>query len=82
MISKEEYNRLANDGFNIIPLIKDLNIELDSPISLYSSIKDKKMEPNPCINSTCLRQNLDLGLHSILGVKFSFGSSEIVFLVL
>ena len=42
MISKEEYNRLANDGFNIIPLIKDLNIELDSPISLYSSIKDKK----------------------------------------
>ena len=22
MISKEEYNRLANDGFNIIPLIK------------------------------------------------------------
>ena len=42
MISKEEYNKLANDGFNIIPLIKDLNIELDSPISLYSSIKDKK----------------------------------------
>ena len=43
MISKEEYNKLANDGFNIIPLIKDLNIELDSPISLYSSIKDKKI---------------------------------------
>ena len=43
MISKEEYNRLANDGFNIIPLIKDLNIDLDSPISLYSSIKNKKL---------------------------------------
>ncbi|GIS49069.1 MAG: hypothetical protein Ct9H90mP22_6570 [Gammaproteobacteria bacterium] len=43
MISKEEYNKLANDGFNIIPLIKDLNIELDSPKSLYSSIKEKKI---------------------------------------
>ena len=42
MITKEEYNKLANDGFNIIPLIKDIKIELDSPISLYSAIKDKK----------------------------------------
>ena len=42
MISKEEYNKLANDGFNIIPLIKDLNIELDSPISCIHQSRTKK----------------------------------------
>ena len=48
----------------------------------HSSIKDKIMEPNFCISSTCERQNLDQDLLSILGVKFCFRNLEIVFFVL
>ena len=48
----------------------------------HSSLKDKIMEPNFCISSTCERQNLDQDLLSILGVKFCFRNLEIVFLVL
>ena len=42
MITKEEYNKYAEDGFNIIPLIKNINLVSHSPIEIYSKIKDKK----------------------------------------
>ena len=42
MISKEEYIKFAEDGFNIIPLIKTIEKDLDSPIEVFSKIKNKK----------------------------------------
>ena len=42
MITKEEYDQYAIDGFNIIPLIKKIDVVLDSPIKIYSKIKNKE----------------------------------------
>ena len=42
MITKQKYSELKQEGFNIVPLIKEINSDLDSPINLYSRIKDKK----------------------------------------
>ena len=42
MITKEEYINYADNGFNIVPLVKDLKINSESPIDLYSKIKDKQ----------------------------------------
>ena len=41
MISKEEYIDYAGKGFNLVPIIKELEIDSDSPITLYSKIKNK-----------------------------------------
>jgi len=42
MITKEQYEGFKLDGFNIIPLIKEIGSKSDSPIELYSKIKDKR----------------------------------------
>ena len=42
MITNKEYDELKLEGFNIIPLIKEIDSDLDSPTSLYSRIKDKR----------------------------------------
>ena len=42
MITKEEYKEYANNGFNIVPLVKSIDANFDSPINLYSNIKNKK----------------------------------------
>ena len=42
MITKEEYINFVESGFNIIPLVKDIEINSASPIDLYSKIKDKQ----------------------------------------
>ena len=41
MISKEEYIKYAENGFNIIPLVKTIDQDLDSPIKVFSKIKNK-----------------------------------------
>tara|TARA_B100000965_G_scaffold183326_1_gene153033 strand:+ start:1471 stop:2937 length:1467 start_codon:yes stop_codon:yes gene_type:complete len=42
MITKKEYEQHVIDGFNMIPLVKDIKVSLDSPINLYSKIKNKQ----------------------------------------
>ena len=42
MINKEEYIEFAENGFNIVPLIKAIEKDLDSPIKVFSRIKNKK----------------------------------------
>jgi anthranilate synthase component 1 len=42
VITKREWNELKLEGFNIIPLIKEINSASSSPINLYSRIKDKR----------------------------------------
>ena len=42
MITSKEYDELTLEGFNIIPLIKEIDSDSDSPTSLYSRIKDKR----------------------------------------
>ena len=42
MISKEEYIEFAENGFNIVPLIKTIEKDLDSSIEVFSKIKNKK----------------------------------------
>ena len=42
MISKEEYIEFSENGFNIVPLIKTIEKDLDSPIKVFSRIKNKK----------------------------------------
>ncbi len=42
MITKEEYLEYANNGFNVVPLVKSIDANFDSPINLYSNIKNKK----------------------------------------
>ena len=43
MITKEEYIEYANNGFNIVPLVKSIDANFDSPINLYSNVKNKKI---------------------------------------
>ena len=42
MITKEQYEEFKLDGFNVIPLIKEIYSNSDSPTNLYSKIKDKR----------------------------------------
>ncbi len=42
MITKEEYIQYASEGFNVVPIFRELDIDSDSPLSLYSKIKDKE----------------------------------------
>ncbi len=42
MITKEEYKKYTSAGFNVVPISKELDIDSDSPLSLYSKIKDKE----------------------------------------
>ena len=42
MISKEEYIKYSENCFNIIPLIKTIDLGLDSPIKVFSKIKNKQ----------------------------------------
>ena len=39
MISKKKYIDYAGKGFNLVPIVKELEIDSDSPITLYSKIK-------------------------------------------
>ena len=41
-MTKEEYINYVENGFNIVPLVKDLKIKSGSPIDLYSKIKNKQ----------------------------------------
>ena len=43
MISKEKYIDYSGKGFNLVPIIKELEIDSDSPITLYSKIKNKSI---------------------------------------
>ena len=42
MISKDEYIEFGENGFNIIPLVRSINLDLDSSIKVFSKIKDKR----------------------------------------
>ena len=42
MISKDEYIEFGENGFNIIPLVRSINFDLDSSIKVFSKIKDKR----------------------------------------
>ena len=65
MITKQEYDELKLEGFNIVPLIKEINSDSDSPIILYSRIKDKR--------NTFLFESIEGGekwaQYSIIGLK-------------
>ena len=41
MITKEEFQDYAKAGFNIIPVVKKLSLENQTPLTLYSQITDK-----------------------------------------
>lgn len=41
MISKTEFERLGEQGFNCIPLIKELLADLDTPLSTYFKLADE-----------------------------------------
>ena len=64
MISKEEYIDYAGKGFNLVPIIKELEIDSDSPIILYSKIKNK--------SNTFLLESIEGGIkwaqYSIIGL--------------
>ena len=55
MISKEEYIEFAENGFNIVPLIKTIEKDLDSPIKVFSRIKNKKILS--CLNPLKVEKN-------------------------
>ena len=65
MITKQEYDELKLDGFNIVPLIKEIDSDSGSPISLYSRIKDKR--------NTFLLESIEGGekwaQYSIIGLR-------------
>ena len=42
MISKKEYIEFSENGFNIIPLVKTIDLDLDSPIKVFSKFKNKR----------------------------------------
>src|SRR6056300_102692 len=41
MITKEEFQDYAKAGFNIIPVVKKVSLENQTPLTLYSQITDK-----------------------------------------
>ena len=40
MISKEECLRFKDEGYNIIPLVKSIYLNEDTPLCIYSKISD------------------------------------------
>ena len=64
MISKEKYIDYSGKGFNLVPIIKELEIDSDSPIILYSKIKNK--------SNTFLLESIEGGIkwaqYSIIGL--------------
>ena len=42
MLSKEEFQAHIDSGFNIIPVVEDLPIENQTPLTLYSQVSKKK----------------------------------------
>ena len=67
MITKEEYKKYTSAGFNIVPISKELDIDSDSPLGLYSKIKDKE--------NTFLLESVEggerLAQYSIIGLNCS-----------
>ena len=67
MITKEEFKKYTYAGFNIVPISKELDIDSDSPLSLYSKIKDKE--------NTFLLESIEGGerwaQYSIIGLNCS-----------
>ena len=55
MISKEEYIEFAENGFNIVPLIKTIEKDLDSHIKVFSRIRIKKILS--CLNPLKVEKN-------------------------
>ena len=43
MISKQEYKNYAEEGFNILPIVKDLKISSESPIVYLRKLKTKRI---------------------------------------
>ncbi|MBL6818671.1 MAG: anthranilate synthase component I [Proteobacteria bacterium] len=41
MLTKEEFQSYVDSGFNIIPVVEDLLLENQSPLTIYSQISDK-----------------------------------------
>ena len=41
MINKEQFQQYADQGFNIIPIAKDIHLDNVTPLTIYSQISDK-----------------------------------------
>ena len=41
MLSREEFQSYVDSGFNIIPVVEDLLLENQTPLTIYSQISDK-----------------------------------------
>ena len=67
MITKEVYKEFSKNGFNVIPLVKNLKTKVSSPVELYSNIKNKK--------NTFLLESIEGGerwaQYSIIGLNCS-----------
>ena len=67
MITKEVYKEFSKNGFNVIPLVKNLKTKISSPVELYSNIKNKK--------NTFLLESIEGGerwaQYSIIGLNCS-----------
>ena len=67
MLSKEEFQAYIDSGFNIIPVIEDLPLENQTPLTLYSQVSKK--------NNTFLLESVEGGdrwsQYSIIGFDCS-----------
>ena len=67
MLSKEEFQAQIDSGFNIIPVVEDLHIENQTPLTLYSQVSKK--------NNTFLLESVEGGdrwsQYSIIGFNCS-----------
>ena len=67
MLSKEEFQAHIDSGFNIIPVIEDLPLENQTPLTLYSQVSKK--------NNTFLLESVEGGdrwsQYSIIGFNCS-----------
>ena len=67
MLSKEEFQAHIDSGFNIIPVIEDLPVENQTPLTLYSQVSKK--------NNTFLLESVEGGdrwsQYSIIGFNCS-----------
>ena len=65
MISKEEFLRFKDEGYNIIPLVKSVYLNEDTPLCIYSKISD--------IGNTFLLESVEGGKkwaqYSIIGLN-------------
>ena len=41
MINKEQFQQYTDQGFNIIPIAKDVHLDNVTPLTIYSQISDK-----------------------------------------